>query len=239
MKKIGLICLAVVLAVGVIGIGFASWTDTVVVEETVTTGSVCVGIRDVSTDDPGPHGTPGDPGSYLTGSLDPGWKDGAPFQYDKNVASCNSTNVTWKCEHNGTHFYVKVIETIDNAYPSYAPTITFEIANCGSIPVIITEIEEHHTVSSPLMYHVETAYYSLSGPASIPTPITGSGWVSMVNALLGIQIDPCEVLTVVMTKHILQNNPDGELCPQNVTCTWVETIHFTQWNSAVVIDFVP
>jgi hypothetical protein len=40
MKKIGLLCLALVLALGALGVGYAHWTDTINIEGTVCTGSV-------------------------------------------------------------------------------------------------------------------------------------------------------------------------------------------------------
>lgn len=41
--KIGILCLALVLAVGSLGIGYAAWSDTVTIDGTVTTGSWEVG----------------------------------------------------------------------------------------------------------------------------------------------------------------------------------------------------
>ena len=41
MKKIGLICSILVLALGALGVGYAAWTDTVNVTGDMTTGSVC------------------------------------------------------------------------------------------------------------------------------------------------------------------------------------------------------
>lgn len=40
MKKIGLICLTLVLALGALGIGYATWSDTVLISGTVQTGSL-------------------------------------------------------------------------------------------------------------------------------------------------------------------------------------------------------
>jgi predicted ribosomally synthesized peptide with SipW-like signal peptide len=44
MKKIGLLCMALVIALGGLGIGYAAWIDTVTIDGTVTTGSVDVEI---------------------------------------------------------------------------------------------------------------------------------------------------------------------------------------------------
>ena len=40
MKKFGLICMALVLALGALGIGYASWSDSIYIEGTVNTGTV-------------------------------------------------------------------------------------------------------------------------------------------------------------------------------------------------------
>ncbi len=49
MKKIGLLCLALVLALGTLGVGYASWTDTVVIDGSVSTGDVDIEIDSVSS----------------------------------------------------------------------------------------------------------------------------------------------------------------------------------------------
>jgi hypothetical protein len=47
-KKIGLLALALVLALGALGVGYASWSDTIFVSGTVETGSVDLEIIDCS-----------------------------------------------------------------------------------------------------------------------------------------------------------------------------------------------
>jgi len=48
VKKIGLLSLALVLALGALGVGYAMWQDTVTIEGTVNTGSVEISIEDLS-----------------------------------------------------------------------------------------------------------------------------------------------------------------------------------------------
>jgi hypothetical protein len=48
MRKIGFICLAVVLAMGALGVGYAMWWDEVKIEGTVNTGSVEISINATS-----------------------------------------------------------------------------------------------------------------------------------------------------------------------------------------------
>ena len=64
MKKIGLICLTLVLALGAMGVGYALWFDTLYLDGTVETGEVDTAIVSIASDDVG---------------IDPG--------YNKDVAS--------------------------------------------------------------------------------------------------------------------------------------------------------
>jgi len=48
MKKIGLLALALVLALGALGVGYAAWTDTVTIEGTVNTGTVDIVVENYS-----------------------------------------------------------------------------------------------------------------------------------------------------------------------------------------------
>jgi len=48
MKKIGLLALALIMALGALGIGYAAWTDTINITGTVETGSVSLDIVDCS-----------------------------------------------------------------------------------------------------------------------------------------------------------------------------------------------
>ena len=95
-KKIGIVVMSLVLCLALVGVGYAKWSDTVDINGTVETGTVEVGILNVETNDPGLHGTPGDPGSYLTGSMDPYYVPGpCPCfdRYTKNVASVDSKSM--------------------------------------------------------------------------------------------------------------------------------------------------
>lgn len=151
MKKIGLICLAIVVALGGLGAAYAMWSDTVDITTTVNTGSVEVELVAQKSNDPGPHGTPDDPRSYFVGSLDPagghqGMGDGYwggignPLDptnwtwygtlYEKNVASCD-------CLFDEDELTI----TIDNGYPCYGPDVAFGVQNTGTVPVKIYSIK--------------------------------------------------------------------------------------------------
>lgn len=232
MRRIALIGLSLVLALGAIGAAYAAWTDQVTITETISTGEVLVGILDVGTDDSGPAGVPGDPGSYFVGSLDPGWQQGAPVIYDKNVARCESVNLrpVLDADGNDTGFYAEVLETIENAYPSYAPTVKIRIANLGTIPVILSHIvQEPVTDPDGLAPFVELVKWEAYNSAGIM--MSGAGWVEL-NGWLGsgiLQIEPGDFVELWLTKHILQD-VGSDVCPEGATVTMTETLHFVQWN---------
>jgi hypothetical protein len=48
MKKIGLICLTLVFALGAMGVGYAMWTDTIEIEGQVNTGTVDIVVEEYS-----------------------------------------------------------------------------------------------------------------------------------------------------------------------------------------------
>jgi len=236
MKKIGLICLAVVLAVGVIGFGYANWSQTLTITEEVNTGDFCVGIRDVGTDDEGPSLAdggalhPSDPPN--DGTEDPG--------YTKNVGSANSVNGVYKCTHEDVDFYEDVTETINNGYPCYRCTITLEFANCGSVPAkgqsVVRTIPPGGDPDGLAQFVVIEGWELIDEAGN---EVTGTTVTALEAALQAFQLDPCDTVTLKITKHIIQwvdLNEDGEedpdeICPQNATCTFVEDVTWVQWNA--------
>ena len=101
MKKFGLLCLALVLAVCSLGVSYALWYDVLYLEGTVYTGTVDVCIVSVSSDDVGI-----DPGktknvAWVTAAIDP---------------ECNSATVTinnaYPCYYTYIHFTTHVGGTV-------------------------------------------------------------------------------------------------------------------------------
>ena len=120
MKKIGLLCLALVLALGTLGIGYAAWTDTVYIEQTVETGTVKVGIGELE-----------------------GW-----LEWDEKDVADITWNLTeivgWKYDPfvgKEIPYYKKAYVTVDNAYPGIMVHTTYTIGCLGTIPVIISGID--------------------------------------------------------------------------------------------------
>lgn len=233
MKKIGLIALALVLALGALGAAYATWSQTLTITEEVNTGTFIVGVRDVGTNDGGPalgetyKGVVGilHPESPPTdGKEDPG--------YSKNVAAARSVDGEEKCMHEGTQYFHDVTETIVNAYPSYSCTITLEFANCGTVPAIVESVIPG-PVTDPdgLFPYVEITSWEIRDDGGSVWK-SGSGLTALEAALQGYQLDPCDVMQVDITKHIIQEIGDDPpvLCPQDATMTMTEDVKWVQWN---------
>jgi predicted ribosomally synthesized peptide with SipW-like signal peptide len=86
MKKIGLIALIVVLALGIIGVGYAAWSQTLTATGTVNSGTFKADFTTAVTDDLGT--------AYGTGVVDPkiaGTYNGTTW----SVATSSTQDVGW------------------------------------------------------------------------------------------------------------------------------------------------
>jgi len=120
MKKIGLLCLALVLALGALGVGYAMWYDEVTIEGTVDTATLRLGIV----------------------------KAEAELYQDKDVAtvelSFEDPIIPWECEvppGAEEYAYGTLVVTLNNTFPCLTVDIEFYVGNAGSIPIHITAIE--------------------------------------------------------------------------------------------------
>ena len=241
MRKIMFICMALVLALGIGGVGYATWSQTLTITEEVNTGTFCIGVRDVGTNDGGPAlGEEYPVGSGIYGTLHPasaseGFEDPG---YTKNVAAARSEDGVWKCEHENEQFYHDVTETIVNAYPSYSCNITLEFANCGTVPGIVESVTPSMVEDNDgLFAHVEVTNWEIRDDIGDVWD-SGTGLTDLEDSLQGYQLDPCDVMRVELTKHILQwvdANEDGvedpdEICPQGAYLKMTEDVKWVQWN---------
>lgn len=112
-KAIGMFA-ALAVALAMTGIAYAHWSQTIYIDGSVSTGSVCVGWENVYCNDYG---------------IDPG--------YDKDVASCDAYLWGWKGMHGDNDIYENLTINISNVYPCYSVTVTAVVANCGTIPLHI------------------------------------------------------------------------------------------------------
>jgi hypothetical protein len=137
MKKIGLLCLALVLALGALGIGYASWTDTIFIDGSVTTGEVCMEFTSCNMADEIPPTNPGGDADVIPALADYTCRNGfagpAPefWRLDKNVSWG-----TQLISEDGKTLTV----TLHNTYPCNFNSLSFYVENCGTIPIRIDHI---------------------------------------------------------------------------------------------------
>jgi hypothetical protein len=159
MRKIGLLCLALVLALGALGVGYAMWTDTITIHGTVQTGEVCFEFWEnhwgqvVCDQIPGTNIYPDKnwsgwipSASQLFRSCPPGYVFDDVYCVNKDVASVSfspmqADGTPIDAEDLGIIPVEKLGVTIHNAYPHLAMDISFWVCNCGTVPIIIGEPE--------------------------------------------------------------------------------------------------
>ena len=211
MKKIGLLVLALVLALGGLGVGYAHWSQTLFVNTKVETGTVLIGFSEGTSNDPPPITQPG--GDYKTGNIDPG--------HDKNVAACSVVLLNKKGTHGEDDIYETANITMINAYPSYSNNVTLTVANGGTIPVKLEELCFDWDIDGTADANVTTCQtYEVDLDSDNLTDFN-----LHVYPIVDNQIDPCETDNLTIELHLKQT------ATQNTTYgpfqIWLK---FTQWN---------
>lgn len=234
MKKIGLICLAIVLALGGLGVGFALWSETLVIDATVEAGEVDVIFVSY---DPGPPfeiATTNDPRDN-----DPAEFGRNPARRDKNVGD---SSLGLRPDGSG------VILLIHNSYPSYYTTGWAPIKNIGTVPVKIQNFQMKIKAGS-----VSGWKYSDDGGTTW-TEVPPDTWepfaacttrlvdldkdgdadysVHIVNPAKGTQIDPDGVVWMDIDVHVEQGAEQGQGWIQQADYSYVFYISMqaVQWN---------
>jgi hypothetical protein len=210
MKKIGLLCLALVLALGALGVGYASWVDTIFITGTVETGTVSLGFSKILCSEVAEFEEK-DVGSidcYLTGDI--------KCQIDYAGVPRNA--------------YEKAEFVLTNAYPCYETAVVVDVANCGTIPVKITSLvitmvqvdpDNPETVLETLTWVGTTGQSGYFNNAAGETVFS----IDVVN-LVGSQLHEGEKNAVEFDMHVKQ--------PAEQNAMYIITIAVTgeQWNEA-------
>jgi len=206
MKKIGLLSLALVLALGTLGIGYAAWTDTVYIEGDVTTGSVAWEFWDF----PGQADQGNDPNLF--------WDLEEPeltITQDKDVGN---TTVAYEV---GAHPHVLNV-IINNAYPYYYNHISYYVHYYGSIPGRIKEavvkiggevVAVFNAASAPY------AYLDFNGDQDADLQLH---WGN--KPYFGVQMHYCDAYDHSFSILVLQP------APQNATLEFTIEYTVVQWN---------
>ena len=168
MKKIALISLALVLAMGTLGVGYAMWSKSLVINGTVHTGEVNAEFTVCFTDDDGtpndanidpnddggpnpfqdPHPAPYDHWGFDS-SCDPDASQKVPPRKDKDVGRSTASISTEDAQ------YASLL--IENAYPCYYTTAYYKLVNTGTVPVKIQAVYEHCSVDHWVSYNYNPA----------------------------------------------------------------------------------
>jgi hypothetical protein len=234
MKKIGLLCLALVLALGTLGVGFAHWSQEIVINQEVTTGEVKVGVFGVATDPAEVEDkdictvtvTNGYISAGIGGPVIPG-NNGA-IKFRKDLPDGSIASALYPA---GTYdFFPSTTIAIDSYYPSLYILEDFVITNGGTIPV---KLDVTLTVTDPdgVYDHLDLTavrvwkesggvweeLYVSSGKANVELP-------KLEVALEGIQLEGCETILIWMDKHLQQEAPQGKRASMTLT------VDAVQWN---------
>jgi hypothetical protein len=214
VKKITLLLLVLVLALGGMGIGFAKWSQTLIVDGYIETGTFEVGIRDVGVLDQGP-----DP------NMEPGQNPEG-----KDVAYHESINGEPKCEHpEWGIFYHNIYETILNVYPYYMSGTTLEFGNCGTIPAKIEDASMVVIDGNPALldYLVITDWWLDLDDVIF---LNGTGIDDLMRALEYYQLEPCHKLSLNVEFYFEEEDAAGNILPQGDFVVFQWAITWSQWN---------
>lgn len=210
MKKIGLLCLALVLALGTIGVGYALWSDSLYIEGTVYTGELDWEFEcgTVTVSDPC-----------------------TPPTEDKN---CNDdfSNIHWAGKNVGCTDVVCVDTdgdgdtdtlqvTLNNVYPCYYVHVGFYLHNNGSIPLKV----ERCIVSGG-----GVSYEFTKIPCLADFDLDGDGDLDLNVRLgnnFGAQVHPCESVDMSFDLHVKQGSEQG------ATYTFTIEYEAVQYNESI------
>jgi len=227
MKKIGLISLALVLAVGGLGIGYAAWTDTITIDGTVNTGSVDLEIIKLSS-------------TYVYKDLN---DDSMIVRYvvtDADTGSLIHESVAIPSGAEGTDYLVvaSAVATADLAndsvtftYVNVFPSVDFIcdvlLHYNGSVPVKVNAIDWVINSESPTDWFTD-----LLALALVPGSTEGAvGYARMFNdhtigavVDVGTQLEYCDLVKIWFIMHLPQDAPMG------ASASVTATIDVVQWN---------
>jgi len=231
MKKIGLLSLALVLALGTLGVAYAHWTDSIFIEGKVCTGSVDLEIVDTSN-------------TWVWKMVDHGiWSEHSwDFELSEDVTPPDNgvpalppggvMLVAWAdadIDPNDPDGDT-VLVNIGNAFPCCNLTADMLVHYVGSVPAIVTA--ELGDVTGDgcclLANYVEVHFYESDEAGTMGEEIVDCP----------VQMHYCDYVLAVMSLHIPQDNLPGGLTQKdfmNQCCNFTATITATQWNNCSII----
>jgi len=219
MKKIGLLVMALVLALGGLGVGYAAWTDQVTIDGTVETGTLDVEVVYVSYmevwKDLDPNSTTYEEAVPVYYAVDADnnvvWQEGTPPSPGVLVASTTSEIVDDDTVSFG----------FSNLFPCDWFMIDVKLHCVGSIPVKLNSVLLESDVADDW---VDTLIDS--GDISYEMYY----WDNVNHEPIapyyeGDQLEACDWIIIFILVHIPQND-----IYQDVTGGMTMTVDFVQWN---------
>jgi predicted ribosomally synthesized peptide with SipW-like signal peptide len=234
MRKIGLLIMVLVVSLGVLGIGYAAWTDEVTISGSVDTGEVCVEITcPLSYSDGLPASPPYTREEGATSGFD--WNATKPpgngffigaIQTDKDVGWTTDDCYVDLDGDGDLELRPSPIKTVTitfhNLYPCYLNHIGFGIYNCGSIPVKLDHVtftDDQGDVQT--IYNDSYLVFDLSGNGVNDFEIQ---WGDN----FGDQIEPGGFWSIDFYAHFIQDEDIDFSVPHSYNLTIEVTV--VQWN---------
>jgi hypothetical protein len=222
MKKVGLVGLVLILALGALGIGYATWTDTITIDGTVNTGSVDIAVIDYS----GTYVWKISEHPYIY--VDSGWMSeigtppanavdafpNPPYDTPPGTAGVDPVSIATAAEGAGGDDTIKV--DFVNLFPCQYVTADFLLHYAGSIPVKVAVSE----INLPELAGVTATleYYESN--------VTGDKIGDPLDIAL-MQLHDCDYILVVMTIHVEQDESGANMA-QTGSIDGIITVK--QWN---------
>lgn len=204
MKKIGLLALALVMALGTMGVAFAHWSQTLTITENVTTGNFCMEFgpagTSMSDEDAPPEVFPTttpDENAYWD-DVNEVWVTFTPTP-EKNVAWGESYYTDYVDGH-ATGLQIK----LHDVYPWYYNSCDFSLHNCGTIPAWLPKIivkDSDGDVLGELTYDAEELDIDLDGNGTDDLAIVYGNHIGSA-----FQYNPCNQIDISVFFVVLQDN---------------------------------
>jgi predicted ribosomally synthesized peptide with SipW-like signal peptide len=210
MKRLGLLFLVLVIALGGIGAAFAAWTDTLTITGTVNTGSLDLDVTGVSSTFV--YKVIGVP-DELVRHYGPGSTDPNPPAGGTLIASAIATDTS-----NPTGDVDSVNFAFDNLFPCIAFTVDAKFTYTGTIPARIQSIGLVYPTPGQPANTIDIDKY-------LTYSVTVNNVTQTPAQLAGLQLHGQEVIMLVVTCHLPQDN---DLMSKSATGT--ATIQLIQWN---------
>jgi hypothetical protein len=196
LKKIGLIILAVVLALGVMGVGYAYWSRNLAVTANVTSGTFNPQFGVAVTDDDGATGNLLDPtvaGTY-NGST---WTVASRAVQDvgKTTALISTSAAGTTGGWTNDTLTITMGDSSHPTYPGYFATVYCTVVNNGNVPISVVDVAPAITVTSGSGFQTDIGVSvsgALTGTNAINPGATVSGYITIGvgNGFNGATTDP-------------------------------------------------